>query len=499
MPLNTEVIESFYQDSVILMRVAAQTRGEPGVREVAMFMGTPANHAVLEQAGLVTQEARNAGPNDLIITVDAETDDAAARAIAAAKASLFETRKAKEASAEFRPRSLESALREMPTAKLVSLSIPGAYVKAEALSALRRNLHLFIFSDNVPLDDEIEIKREAVRRNLLCMGPDQGTAYLGGIGLGFANVVRPGRVGCVAASGTGLQAVVSRLDALGEGVSHAIGVGGRDLSQAVGGLMALHALDALAADTGTEVIVVVSKPPHPEVLARVEERLDRIGKPSVLCCIGTPARTSSTCLQVQTLDQAADAAAALLSGRRWSAGRFADPSVVESHFARLMHERRGGDRILGLYTGGTLAYETTHLLAQALGGGHDHRVVDLGADEYTVGRPHPMIDPTLRNEWIARAGRDSQVGVLLLDLVLGRGAHANPAESLAAAVLQAQQRALQDGRQLACLAYILGTGGDPQDFKAQQAQLKDAGIAVFTTHADAVRCAAMLVDPRLRS
>ena len=499
MPLKTEVIEAFYQDSVILMRVAAQTRGQPDVREVAMFMGTPANHAVLEQAGLVTDEGRDAGPNDLIITVDAETQDAAAGAIAAAKAALLETRKAREASSEFRPRSLESALHAMPAANLVSLSIPGAYVKAEALSALRRDLHLFIFSDNVPLEDEIEIKREAVRRNLLCMGPDQGTAYLGGIGLGFANVVRRGRVGCVAASGTGLQAVASRLDALGEGISHAIGVGGRDLSQAVGGLMTLHALDALAADAGTEIIVVVSKPPHPEVLARVEDRLARVGKPSILCCIGAPVRTSPSYLQVQTLDQAADAAAALLSGRRWSAGRFADPGLVESHFARLMHAHRGADRILGLYAGGTLAYETTHLLAQALGTGHGHRVVDLGDDEYTVGRPHPMIDPTLRNEWIARAGCDPQVGILLLDLVLGRGAHDNPGESLATAVRQAQQHAMQDGRQLACLAYILGTASDPQDFKAQQALLEGAGVAVFTTHAEAVRCAAMLVDPRLRT
>ncbi len=500
MSLQTEVIASFYQDSVILMRVAAQARTQPGVREVAMFMGTPANHALLEQAQLATDEGRKAGPNDLIITVNTDSETSAAGAIAAAKAALLETRKARESSAEFRPHSLDSALRMVPEASLVSLSIPGAYVKGEALSALRRNLHLFIFSDNVSIEDEIEMKREAVKRNRLCMGPDQGTAYVGGIGLGFANVVARGRIGCVAASGTGLQAVVSRLDALGEGISHAIGVGGRDLSEAVGGLMALQALDALAADAGTQAIVLISKPPHPSVLARVKARLEQIDKPSVVCCIGAPPEASGNTVFVETLDQAADAVIAALAKRAWKAARFSDTDRIAQEIASQRNLDRSQSRqILGLYTGGTLAYETQHLLNEALGQAHPHRILDLGNDEYTVGRPHPMIDPTLRTDMIRKAGADPSVGVMLLDLVLGQGAHENPAASLAAAVTEARRIANNGGRQITFLAYILGTAGDPQDLEAQASRLQEAGIRLFSTNADSARFAAMLVQPELQA
>ncbi|UCE31884.1 MAG: acyl-CoA synthetase FdrA [Burkholderiales bacterium] len=500
MPVRTEVVASFYQDSVILMRAAARVRELPGVREVAMFMGTPANHELLEQIGLATEDGRRAGPNDLIITVHAEGDDAAAGAIAAARAALLETRQAREASSEFRPRSLDSALRMMPEANLVSLSIPGPYVKAEALAALRRGLHLFIFSDNVPVADEIEIKREAVGRNRLCMGPDQGTAYLGGVALGFANVVARGRVGCVAASGTGLQAVVSRLAALGEGVSHAIGVGGRDLSEAVGGLMTLKALDALAADAGTEAIVLVSKPPHPSVLERVNERLAHIAKPTVVCCIGAEPQAGGDTVFVETLDAAADAVVAELHRRTWLPRRFSEPEQIGVQWANLAErDRCAGRRILGLYTGGTLAYETDHLLRQALGPEHAHRIVDLGDDRYTVGRPHPMIDPSLRSEMIVQAGTDPTIAVLLVDLVIGQGAHENPAPALAAAANEAKRRAERDGRSVAVLAYVLGTAGDPQDLEAQTEHLRAAGIHLFPTNADAARFAAMLTEPRLHA
>jgi FdrA protein len=388
----------------------------------------------------------------------------------------------------------------MPDANLVSLSVPGAYVKAEAMAALRRSLNLFIFSDNVPVEDEITLKTEAVRRGLFCMGPDQGTAYLGGAGLGFANVAARGRIGCVSASGTGLQTVVARLDALGEGLSHGIGVGGRDLSQAVGGAMTMFALDALAADPATEAIVLISKPPHAAVLSKLEARLAALAKPAVLCCVGNPPRASGRTVWVETLDQAADAAVALLSGAKWTPRTFCDANGVR---ARLLDATGAGDLegkcILGLYTGGTLAYETAHLFKQAFETDHPHRIEDLGDDQYTVGRPHPMIDPGVRTDKIIEAASDPQVGVLLLDLVLGKGSHDNPAEPLAAAVNEARRIAARDGRRIACVASIIGTRRDPQDLAAQTAQLREAGIGVLASNADAARCAAMLVKPDLRT
>jgi FdrA protein len=497
--LTTEVLVSCYQDSVVLMRISAQVRKEPGVREVALFMGTPANQALLRQAGLASAEGDQAGPNDLIVTVKAGSGQQAAAAIGRVRALLAETRQVSEAGSGFRPRSLESALKAMPDANLVSLSIPGAYVRNEAMAALRRNLNLFIFSDNVPVEDEIAIKREAVRRGLFCMGPDQGTAYLGGVGLGFANVARRGRIGCVSASGTGLQTVVARLDALGEGLSHGIGVGGRDLSEAVGGTMTLFALDALAADPATQAVILISKPPHASVLPRLESKLAAIGKPVVVCCVGAGPRIDGATVWVETLDQAADAALTRLGAARWDPRTFSDVAAVRAQLAAI---RSGGSlesrQVLGLYTGGTLAYETSNLFARAFGPGHPHAVLDLGDDQYTVGRPHPMIDPAVRSDKIVEAAGNPRVGVLLLDLVLGKGSHDNPAEPLAAAVNEARRIAQQEGRRIAFLASVIGTAGDPQGLTAQIQQLRDAGIAVLATNADAARCAALLVQPALK-
>ena len=497
--VRTEILRGFYQDSVVLMRISAQVRRRVGIREIALFMGTPANHALLEEAGLATPEGRMAGPNDLIITVSADDESSADDAVLAVKQALIESRKTRETQARTLTRSLESALRELPDANLVSVSVPGVYVKAEAMAALRRNLHVFIFSDNVSLEDEVLLKHEAAQRNLFCMGPDQGTAYLAGTGLGFANVVSRGRVGCVAASGTGLQCVVSRLDALGEGVSQAIGVGGRDLSKPVGGIMTFAALDALARDAETEAIVLVSKPPHPDVLAQLESRLRAIAKPVVVCCVGSAYRTEGNTVWVPTLDQAADAVVALLAHRGWDWPAFTDAASVARAVETFDRSASfAATRILGLYTGGTLAYETQHLLAHLLGDEHPHRVVDLGDDRYTVGRPHPMIDPSLRSDMILEFARDPGFGILLVDVVLGKGSHENPAEPLVAAVHEARRIARGGGRSLAVLASIVGTRRDPQDLALQRQSLEAAGIAVLASNADATRCAAMLVEPQLQ-
>jgi FdrA protein len=261
--------------------------------------------------------------------------------------------------------------------------------------------------------------------------------------------------------------------------------------------MTLFALEALAADPATQAIVVISKPPHPSVLARLEAKLATITKPTVVCCVGEKPRAGERTVWVDTLDQAGDAAVALLSGRRWQPRRFGDAARVTRRMAESDATAGAGKTILGLYTGGTLAYETGHLLAAALGADHPHRVLDLGDDEYTVGRPHPMIDPSVRNDMIVRAGSDRGIGVVLLDLVLGKGAHANPAESLVVAVGDAKRAAATEGRSLAFVASIVGTSRDPQGLAAQQEALEQAGVSVLATNADAARCAAMLVAPQL--
>jgi len=500
MAKRTEILPSFYQDSVVLMRIAGQVRARPGVRQAAAFMGTPANHALLGEAGLATPESRNARAEDLILTVDADTEVGAEAALATARRLLVERRQAVETSAALRPRTLDSALRILPDANLAAISVPGVYATFEAMRALKHGLHVFLFSDNVPVQDEVALKREAVNRGLLCMGPDCGTAYLNGTGIGFYNVVPKGRIGCVAASGTGLQAVASRIATLGEGISHGIGVGGRDLSAEVGGLMTLFGLDALAADPATEAIVLISKPPHAAVLPRVEAAMARIAKPTIACILGATPPEDSSALWVDTLDAAADAVVARLAKRSWTPRPFADSNAIRGRSDRILSQGSlAGRTILGLYTGGTLAHEAHLLLAGLHVHSASHRILDLGDDEYTVRRPHPMIDPQTRIDMIARAGGSPECGVLLLDLVLGRGSHANPAAPLAAAVREAQSRARAAGRRLVAVASIVGTDSDPQGLAAQRAQLETSGIEVLPTNAEAARFAALLVKPELRA
>ena len=462
MRIETKVWPSLYQDSVVLMRIAGTLRKRDGVAEAAAFMGTPGNHELLREIGLETPEGAKAGPNDLIVTLKVDGENIAEAAFDEAYRLLREkvaSNDEDEDEGAVRPRSLDSALRILPHANLAAISVPGQYAGTEAMRALRRGLNVFLFSDNVSVEREIELKTEARKRNLFCMGPDCGTAYIGGHGLGFFNVVERGRVGCVAASGTGLQAVAARLAALGEGISHGIGVGGRDLSAAVGGMMTLFALEALADDPGTEAIVLISKPPHPEILARIEAALAAIEKPVVVCCLGAPPKTTGRAMWVATLDDAANATAAFLQGRIFVPQAFDDPVAVRARLTKIRAEAgESGNSVVGLFTGGTLAHEAHLILEKTLGDtayngkafeiDGSHQVIDLGDDAYTVGRPHPMIAPDLRAELIARTGGLAEVGVVLLDLVLGKGAHEDPATSVVAGLATARAKAGHGGSQI---------------------------------------------------
>ena len=505
MALLTLVKPSFYQDSVALLALARELRARPDVAEAAALMGTPANRELLAQAGLLTAEAAAAGPNDLVVVIDA-APAAALPARARAEELLSAQRERREHGGRHAPRTIDGALRRMPDADLALISVPGAWAPAEARRALARGLHVMIWSDNVSIEDEVALKQLAARRGLLVMGPDCGTAYLGGIPLGFANLVPRGRVGMVAASGTGLQQVAALLAAQGEGISQAIGVGGRDMSQAVGGLMTLAALDALGADAATEVIAVIGKPGAPAVRRAVETKLRAIGKPAVVALLGTDVRTGTE-HGITTVATLEDACGAVIAGSRWSPRAFSlSPEEVRRRVEAARRSLRGGGTaIRGLYAGGTLAHEAALILEPWLGpidtnmgprpperpSRSRHQIVDLGADEHTVSRAHPMLDPTLRLQAIAAATRDDDVGVLLLDVVLGLGAAADPAADLAPALEAARGR----GRALAIVLSVIGTAADPQGLAGQIARLERAGAWVLPSNAQAARAAACIAGP----
>ena len=478
--LRSVVFPSLYRDSVTLMMIASQLQRIEGVERAGVVMATPANLEILATAGMLPAELA-ASPDDLVIVVRCDDQAAADLAIAAASEQVAGKGQAEAGSTELvRPGTLLEGVHALAGANLLSVSTPGAYAPLLIKQGLQAGLHVFCFSDNIDIADEVPLKELAVSKGLLLMGPDCGTALIDGVPLGFVNAVSPGPVGIVSASGTGAQEVMCQLDAQGVGVSQVIGVGGRDLSAEVGASMTGLALDLLMADEQTTCIILIGKPPAPEVATSLLARLAQSSKPVVVCLIGNSVvGTNGPVTTAATLAGAATAAATIVGA----------PALDDAPLAVLPQSGVHGGGVLGLYTGGTLASEAKYLLRE---NGIAAEILDLGDDEYTVGRPHPMIDPSLRASRVEAAGADPAIGILLVDLVLGFGSAMDPATPLAQAAIAARAAAESDGRTIHIVASICGTSRDPQSITAQRALLEDAGIIVAESNAAAVRTAVAL-------
>jgi FdrA protein len=447
-----------YYDSITLMLASRDAESHDGVSFAAAVTATPVNCRLLQDQGFIVDP--ELGPNDLVVAIRADTDDSADTAASAVEHRLIGRDGGGGRAEQPAPRSLRSAARGDPEINVAFVSVPGRFSAYEVATALEEGLHVFCFSDGVTIEDEAALKRRAVEQGLLFMGADCGTAIIDGVGFGFANAVDSGPVGIVGASGTGIQQVACLLDAAGVGISHAIGVGGRDLSAQVAGTMTLHALDLLAKDDATEVIAVVSKPPDPEVARRVADRAESLDKPVVLGFLG----------QSGTLEDTAIRCAELCGGRL----ALADPPLPEGATA---------GTIRGFFCGGTLCEEAASIVRPHV---PDAEFVDFGADEYTEGRAHPMIDPTLRNERFERDADDRAIGAIVLDVVLGYGAHSDPAGELARTVERSLQRR---AGALTVVVALCGTDADPQNRSAQADALLSGGAMVTHSAAQAARVA----------
>ncbi len=507
------LMPSTYRDSVVLMQLSQTLDQLPGVQQAAVMMGAPQNKALLQDAGLLTTEGETASANDLLICVRAESILAAEAAIREAEQHVAHRQATVDDAGETAPRTLESALRRLPEANLACISVPGQYARHEARNALAHGLHVFLFSDHVEVEAEIELKQFAAQHGLLVMGPDCGTAILNGIPIGFANQTRRGPVGLISASGTGLQQVVCMLAQQGIGVSQAIGVGGRDLDQRIGGHSMRAALQALAHDADTQVIVLISKPPDAAVAASLAQAAAQVDKPCVLAFLGQSAsiHLAPSVHGASTLEAAALTAGALARGEPLPP----PPQDVPSHLIPSLEAARTALRpaqqaIRALYCGGTLAYEALWLLRCTLadvvsnldgtwGDTSDtgHVILDLGAEEFTRGRPHPMIDPTVRHQYLIELIQQPEVAVVLCDVMLGWGSHDDPAGELAATWQEVQARASADGRQLVGIATVCGTPDDPQDYEQQCQVLRAHGFMLADSNAQAVRLAAAVVGAQV--
>lgn len=486
-----------YVDSVLLMSVTRTMEEVAGVSYASAAMGTGANLEELAARGVELGGLGDVRANDLVLAVVAEDPAVAEEALEAAARRLAGERPAPPEGAGARPpRSLDEAADRLPGANLALVSVPGPYAAIEAHKALSRGLHVLLFSDNVPLEDEVSLKRRAERLGLLVMGPGAGTAWLAGVGLGFANAVAPGPVGIVAAAGTGAQECMTLLDRWGQGVSAVIGVGGRDLSAEVGGLMARAGIRALAADGATEVLLLVSKPPDASVARALLEGLELRPAVAALVGLGPGVEAPPGVVLARTLEEGAR--------RTLEALGAPPPPEPDDLAARAEAAARalppGRRAVRGLFSGGTLCSEALVVLGERLGPVRSntaadprlglpappgaHVCLDMGEEEFTRGRPHPMIDPEPRAERIVLEARDPTVAVILLDVVLGYGAHPDPAGVLAPACREAVDAGV------VVVAHVVGTGRDPQGLAGQERALEEAGCLLAPTGARAAALAA---------
>jgi len=514
MVVKGDIKTGVYFDSVTLMIVGRDITAAAGVLDAAVVMGTRENQAILKSAGLWLRQFEAAADTDLLLAVKAASAEAAADALLAANDRLKTVRDRSQAAAEWRPQSLEGALQTLPGANVALISVAGRYAGNQAMQALKAGLHVMLFSDNVPLAQEIELKKFARAQGLLLMGPDCGTAIVNGVPLAFANAVNRGDIGIVAAAGTGLQEVSSLISNQGAGISQAIGTGGRDVKKEVGGIMFLEGLKALIQDPATRTIVLISKPPHESVLRKIGKTLKGIRKPVIAAFLGADEKTVRRygMTPAATLEDAAlMTCTPSLCGadplvRAGPPGPASDPEADEG-----VGRGPGGPPhpqryIRGLFSGGTFCTEAQVIFRNlAIRHVHSnvplppfatlrnvwksqqHTLIDLGEDVFTVGRPHPMIDYSLRNRRILQEAQDPATALILLDVVLGYGANMDPVGELAPVIREALAK-----RPIVFACSVTGTPRDPQNRTKVVEGLEAAGARVFPSNAAASRFAAQV-------
>lgn len=504
-----------YYDSVTLMIISKEIKKIDGVEEALVGMGTDLNKELAENLAISHDEIKALTVNDFFVTVRGKDSLQIETIIEEVDKLLSQKKKSSEQ--DYMPPTLDSALKHVPDSNLVVISVAGQYAAAEAKKALKNDLHVMLFSDNVSIEEEKELKELACEKGLLMMGPDCGTAIINNIPLAFANVIRKGSIGVVGASGTGTQEVTVIIDKLGEGVSQVIGTGGRDLKSEIGGLMMLQGIEALKNDPETKVIVLISKPPAEEVAEKVLKSIENSPKPVVVDFIGGDRELIEKygAYPCVSLEDAARKAVALARGEKVEDFEGFDLSheeinqIVEREASKLDSSQK---YLRAFYTGGTLADEAMKLLSKDIGNiysniplvdeyklenarvSKEHTCIDFGDDEFTRGKPHPMIDPIARIERLKEEGDSDEVAVLLMDFVLGYGSHDDPVGEMLPAIKEAKEKMANKGKHLIVIGSVCGTENDPQNLKESQKRLEEVGVIVMPSNAQAVRLAGAILN-----
>ena len=508
---KTEIRKEIYRDSITMLRISNELARLPGVNQAAAVMATQLNKKLLKDIGFSGPEIDAARVDDMVVAIDASGDEDLNLALG--KLDELLSSKTQLSLQRAMSKTLDEGLSHLPDANMVVISIPGQFAKREAMNALNNGLNVFLFSSNVSLEDELELKKVAASRDLLLMGPECGTSIINNTVLGFGNALASGPAGIVSASGTGLQQVSTLLDSAGVGISQAIGIGGNDLNDRVGGLMMIKSIHLLDQDPQTKFIILISKPPSEATAMKVLEEAYNCTKPVIVNFLGSKAQIAGkNCVAAVTLEETARLACrearAKLPAELENPDKTLEEQIINNEFQKFAP---GQKYIRGLYSGGTLCYEAQVVMMPLLGEIHSNAplvrsmrieadaldstgnvCIDMGAEEFVVGRAHPMMDFMLRRLRILQEAKDPSVAVLLLDVILGYGSNPDPASELASAVIEAKKIASSEGRYLSVVASVVGTKGDFQGLEAQKKILGDAGVIMMPSNASAARAAARI-------
>ena len=516
MNLCVDIRINTYYDSVALMLITKEIKKMSNVKQVIVGMGTELNKELAENLNLSNDAVKTLTPNDFFISAVSDEDNALESIVKKVNELLNTKTEDSGAEMEYKPTTLSAAVNRLQGANMAIISLPGKYAAFEAKKALNNNLNVMLFSDNVTVEEEIELKEIGRDKGLLVMGPDCGTAIINGVPLCFANVVRRGDIGIVGASGTGTQEITVIVDKMGGGVSQVIGTGGRDLSSRVSGIMMIEGFKALIKDDATKIIVLISKPPAPEVAQKILSMVKGTDKPVVACFIGgnrceVEKQGAYSCVN---LEDAARKAVLLSQGKKiedFNGFTLSDAEIEEIVNGECNKFSDGQKYLRALYTGGTLADEAMKMLGKEgyklysniplspelrLANVHkslEHTCIDLGDDDFTVGKPHPMIDPAGRIERLPKEAADNEVAIVLMDFVLGYGSNVDPAGEMLESITEAKKTMKNKNKHLCIVGYICGTEMDPQGYRAQSEKLEKAGVILMPSNAQAVRLCSLIL------
>jgi len=511
-----DIRKNTYYDSVALMLITKEIKKMPSVKEVIVGMGTDLNKELTENLSLSNDEIRGLTPNDFFIAAWS-VDENSLEIIVKKVDELLNAKVDFDDSAfEYKPTTLSGAVKHLEEANMVIISLPGAYAAYEAKKALNNNLNVMLFSDNVTVEEEIELKELGRKKGLLVMGPDCGTAIINGVPLCFANVVRRGDIGVVGASGTGTQEITVIIDKMGGGVSQVIGTGGRDLKSAIGGIMMIEGFKSLIDDDETKVIVLISKPPAPEVAEKILNMVKTTNKAVVASFIGGDRIEIEKHGAYSSVDLEDAARKAVLLSKGKKIEDFIGFTLTDNEIDVIVQGEckkfsKGQKYLRALYTGGTLADEAMKMLGKdgyrlysniplspelRLEDVHiskQHTCLDLGDDDFTLGKPHPMIDPIARVERLPKEAEDDEVAIVLMDFVLGYGSNIDPAGEMLETIINAKKSMKNKNKYLCVIGYICGTDADPQNYKFQSEKLEKEGVILMPSNAQAVKLTSLIL------